>query len=92
MFVLCSSLEKAKAVRGACEVGCVACRRCVKECRKFEAIEVVRNLAVIDDSKCRNCGLCVEVCPQGTIWNLRKARKAVAGKETSKAMPACPVR
>ena len=92
VFVMCSSREKAKAVRQACEVGCTGCKRCEKECKKFEAIWVVDNLAVIDDSKCRNCGLCVKVCPQGTIWTLRKARKAVAAKETSRAMPACPVK
>lgn len=90
--VMCSSREKAKLVRASCEVGCIACKRCVKECKKFEAVQIVDNLAVVDDSKCRNCGLCVKVCPQGTIWNLRKARKAVAGKETSKAIPACPVK
>ncbi len=77
VFVMCRSREKSRA---ACDVGCIACKRCEhkeKSC-KFDAIRVVDNLAVIDDEKCRSCAKCVAVCPQGTIWNLRKARKAVA--------------
>jgi len=80
VFVLCSSQEKAKAVRAACDVGCIGCKRCEKACEKFEAIKVIDNLAVVDDEKCRNCAKCVAVCPQGTIWNLRKARKALDKK------------
>ena len=37
----------------ACEVGCIGCRKCVKECPK-EAITVVDNVAHIDPEKCIN--------------------------------------
>lgn len=85
VYVLCRSREKAKAVRAACDVGCIGCKRCVKECQKFEAIQIVDNLALIDDEKCRNCGKCVAVCPRATIWNVRKARKALEKKRQEKA-------
>jgi electron transport complex protein RnfB len=84
VFVLCASHEKAKVVRAACDVGCIGCKRCEKECQKFEAIELVDNLAVVDDAKCKNCAKCVAVCPRGTIWNLRKARKAIEKKDSEK--------
>jgi electron transport complex protein RnfB len=76
VLVMCRSHDRGKDTREVCEVGCIACRLCEKSC-KFDAIHVVDNVAVIDDAKCKNCGACVKVCPRGTIWNLRKARKEV---------------
>lgn len=76
VHVLCKSRDKGKDVRKLCQVGCIACKRCEKEC-KFDAVKVVDNLAVIDYEKCTNCGKCANVCPMSTIVNLRKARKEV---------------
>ncbi len=77
VFVMCNSHLRAKAAKTACDVGCTACKRCEKACDKFEAIKVIDNLAVIDDEKCSLCSKCVKVCPTGTIWDLRKARKSI---------------
>ena len=70
VHVRCSSRDKGADTKKACQVGCIACRQCVKAC-KFEAIEIVDNLAVIDYGKCKSCGACVLVCPQNTIWSYR---------------------
>lgn len=64
--VACSSKEKGKAVMSACEIGCIGCRKCVKECPS-EAITVVDNVAQIDYEKCTNCGKCKETCPRHII-------------------------
>lgn len=64
--VLCNSLDKGKAVREACSIGCIACMRCQKTCR-FDAIHVINNLAVIDEQKCTHCMECVAVCPTNCI-------------------------
>ncbi len=66
-LVLCSSQDRGKTVSRACEVGCIACKACVKACQQ-EAIEMDGKLAVIDLEKCNDCGDCVEKCPPGTIY------------------------
>lgn len=69
--VLCVSKDKAKVVREACKIGCIACKACEKVCEP-EAITVVDNLAVIDYTKCTSCGKCVEKCPtKCLVWRTK---------------------
>lgn len=66
VHIRCRSLELGKDVRKVCQVGCIACRRCEKECPEG-AISVIDNLARIDYDKCIVCQKCVAVCPMHTI-------------------------
>ncbi|MDD4954175.1 MAG: RnfABCDGE type electron transport complex subunit B [Candidatus Omnitrophica bacterium] len=66
VYVACSSHDTGKDTKAVCPVGCIACRLCEKAC-KFDAIQVIDNLAVIDYLKCTSCGECVKVCPMKTI-------------------------
>ena len=59
--VMCMNTEKGAVVRKKCSAGCIACTKCVREC-PVQAIEMRDNLAVIDYSKCTNCGKCAESC------------------------------
>lgn len=45
--------------------GCVA-RPCVRTC-KFGAISVNNGRAVVDAAKCKNCGMCLNVCQYRAI-------------------------
>ena len=74
MHVFCRNTDPGREVRQVCQVGCIGCRRCEKEC-KFDAIRVEENLARIDYEKCTSCGRCAQVCPVDAIVNFRKARK-----------------
>ena len=65
-IVRCSSHNKGKEVKSACEEGCIGCGLCMKVC-ETGAIEVINNLARIDQSKCIACGKCAERCPSKII-------------------------
>lgn len=65
-LVQCSSKNKGKEVKVACDAGCIGCMLCVRTC-KFDAITVVDNIAKIDYDKCTNCGACAAKCPVKVI-------------------------
>ncbi len=64
--VICSSLDNPKISKNNCEVACIACNICVRNC-PYKAITLVNNLAVIDREICTNCGICVTKCPTKAI-------------------------
>jgi len=75
--------------------------KCTTVCN-FDAIHVEDNLARIDESKCKSCGLCAAICPTGAINSFKKLpkkeqaekvaaakkAKAAAAKEAEKAKAA----
>lgn len=65
-IVQCSSKDKGKAVKLACETGCIGCGICVKQC-ETGAITLENNIAYIDQSKCIGCGACAAKCPSKII-------------------------
>ena len=66
VIVSCSNTDKGALTRKVCTHGCIACRKCERECPNG-AVTVVNNLARIDYEKCANCKQCVLVCPTGAI-------------------------
>ncbi len=65
-LVFCKSKDRGKAVKEACEAGCIACKACVKACT-HEAITFENNLPHVDIRRCDNCGDCVLKCKPGGI-------------------------
>ena len=66
VYVSCVNKDKGGVARKACEVACIGCGKCAKEC-KFDAITIANNLSYIDSDKCKMCRKCVDVCPTGAI-------------------------
>ncbi len=64
--VMCSNKQKGADARKACKNACIGCKKCEKNCPNG-AITVTDNLAVIDYTKCTNCGLCISQCPTGCL-------------------------
>ncbi len=67
--VMCNNNEKGGAARKKCQNACIGCKKCELNCPSG-AIKVENNLAVVDYSKCTNCGICAEVCPTKCIHTL----------------------
>ncbi len=65
-YVGCSSLDKGAVTRTYCDVGCIGCKLCEKEC-EAGAITVSDNVAKIDYTKCTHCGKCADKCPKKII-------------------------
>lgn len=66
VYVQCVNKDKGAVAKKNCEVACIGCGKCFKEC-KFDAITIENNLSYIDPNKCRLCTKCVDVCPTGAI-------------------------
>jgi Na+-translocating ferredoxin:NAD+ oxidoreductase RNF subunit RnfB len=66
VLVSCHSKDKGGVVRKHCEVGCIACGKCVKVC-PYDAPSIDNSLSRIDIDKCQVCGLCVSKCPTSAI-------------------------
>ena len=62
VVVDCNSKDFGKDVKANCEVGCIGCGMCQKNCPEG-AIAVENHLAIIDYDKCTGCGTCKEKCP-----------------------------
>lgn len=64
--VRCSSKNKGPAVRKSCDIGCIGCSLCTRQC-EAGAITIKDNLAHIDYEKCVGCGKCAAKCPSKAI-------------------------
>ena len=73
IIVACANRDRGAETRKVCDIGCIGCRICEKNCPQ-DAIHVVDNIAVIDHNKCNSCGICADKCPRNLISdsNLRQ--------------------
>ncbi len=74
--VECMSEDKGAITRSYCQVGCIGCRICEKNCESG-AITVVGSKAIIDYDKCTNCGVCATKCPRKIIRRMDNANNKV---------------
>lgn len=64
--VSCNSNDKGPVVMKGCDIGCIGCGICQKNCLE-QAITVNNFLAKIDYDLCTSCETCVEKCPKKAI-------------------------
>lgn len=64
--VACSNTEKGPVTMKACDVGCIGCTLCAKNCPN-EAVTIENFNAHIDQDKCVGCGICASKCPKKAI-------------------------
>ena len=67
-WVGCMSVDDGKNTRKVCDVGCISCRLCQKNCPNG-VITVDSFVARIDYDKCTGCNTCVDKCPRHIIWS-----------------------
>lgn len=70
IIVKCSNHDAGITARQACDHSCIACGVCERTCTA-EAICVTEHCAVIDETYCLNCGMCVVKCPRGVLHDRR---------------------
>ena len=85
VHVNCKSSAKGAEVRKICTAGCISCTLCMRQC-DHEAITMVNNLPVVDNSKCLVCtdAKCVTKCPT-------KAIRLINGAEDQASVVVAPV-
>ena len=66
VYIGCSNTGFGKEVSSVCQVGCIGCGKCEKNC-PTGAIVLSNHLAAINYDKCISCGKCIEVCPRHCI-------------------------
>ena len=57
-----------------CSFGCLGLGTCVEKCQ-FDAISIKDGIAQVDREACKNCGVCITVCPRGVITRVPYAAK-----------------
>ena len=60
----------------ACPNGCLGLGDCEAAC-EFDAIHVIKGVAVVDRSKCTSCSACVKTCPNKLISAATTPRRAL---------------
>lgn len=90
IYVACRNTEKGAIAKKSCEVACIGCGKCEKECA-YDAITISNNLAFIDSDKCKLCRKCVSVCPTNAIievgFPLRKIKTEAETTEPATTSP-----
>ena len=66
-WVGCSSIDKGAIVRTYCDIGCIGCKICEKNC-PTGAVKVENGVAKIDYDLCTVCGVCAAKCPRHIIF------------------------
>lgn len=66
LYVACMNKDRGPAAVKACDLSCIGCGKCAKEC-SFDAIAIENNLAYINPEKCRMCRKCEKACPRHAI-------------------------
>lgn len=64
--VACSNTEKGPVAMKECDVACIGCTLCAKNCPN-EAVTIENFNAHIDQDKCVGCGVCAAKCPKKAI-------------------------
>jgi Na+-translocating ferredoxin:NAD+ oxidoreductase RNF subunit RnfB len=77
-WVGCMSVDNGKMTMKNCDVGCIGCRICEKNC-EAGAIAIDNFVATIDYDKCTGCGVCATKCPRHIIrtGNLLRHEKKI---------------
>jgi electron transport complex protein RnfB len=88
IFLGCVSLEKAKAVKSVCKVGCFACKICAtQKVAPNEEIVMEGNLPVIKDRKSPSLFTALEKCPTNSyVFRGDKSELVVTTESTNEAI------
>ncbi|MCL1822279.1 MAG: Fe-S cluster domain-containing protein [Prolixibacteraceae bacterium] len=82
IFVSCRNEDKGGVARKVCQVACIGCSKCLKECA-YDAITIEKNFAFIDSDKCKLCRKCVSVCPTNSIQEIGFPPRKIKKEEES---------
>ncbi len=73
----CLAAQKLGGGLTACAYGCMGLGDCERVC-PYGAIRVCNGVAMVDNERCKACGLCVKACPRRIIALVPEKRAAVS--------------
>ncbi len=73
--ISCSAAHGLFSGPNSCTYGCIGFGDCVYHC-PYGAIDLIDGIAVINEKKCKACGLCVQTCPKKIIFMVPKREGA----------------
>lgn len=85
IYVACRNQEKGAIAKKSCDVACIGCSKCFKECA-YDAITISNNLAFIDSDKCKLCRKCITVCPTNAIAEINFPPRKAKAEESEPAV------
>lgn len=69
--ISCSAAHGLFSGPNSCTYGCIGFGDCVYHC-PYGAIDLIDGIAVINENKCKACGMCVQTCPKNLIYIVPK--------------------
>lgn len=72
----CAAIASLVGNVASCRFSCIGKGDCIKVC-EYDAIQIVKGIAIVEPQMCKGCGKCVDACPKDLIKIASLKKQAV---------------